>query len=200
MNILPIPLQNLIAEFSKLPGIGPKSASRLSFYLLKSSKQDVQAFSEALRILKDSVGFCETCFNLSETNPCPVCNDATRDKSFICVVEEPLDIMAIESTGDFRGLYHVLHGAISPVNNVNPEDLKISNLFERLKNSNGVKEVVLATNPSLEGEATAMYVAKLVKPLKIKITRIARGLPSGGDLEYADEVTLSNALKGRKEY
>ncbi len=200
MNILPISLQNLINEFARLPGIGHKTASRLSFYLLKSSKQNVESFAKALTVLKETVGFCSACFNLSETNPCPICVDQMRDKSLICVVEEPLDIVAINSTGDYRGLYHVLHGAVSPVNNINPEDLKINELHERLKNDSSVKEIILATNPNLEGEATAMYIAKLLKPLDKKITRIARGLPSGGDLEYADEITLSNALRGRKEY
>lgn len=199
-NILPTSLQNLINEFAKLPGIGHKTASRLAFYLLKSSKQDVEAFAETLRVLKDRVGFCSICFNLSETDPCVICSDQNRDKSLICIVEEPLDIIAIDGTGDYRGLYHVLHGAISPVNNINPEDLKINELFKRLKNNSDIKEVILATNPNLEGEATAMYIAKLIKPLNKKITRIARGLPSGGDLEYADEVTLSNAMSGRKDY
>ncbi len=200
MNILPIPLQNLIIEFSKLPGIGPKTASRLSFYLLKSKSVDVEAFARALFELKKTVTFCLNCYNLTEKNPCPVCSDMRRDKSLICIVEEPMDIVAINSSGEFNGLYHVLHGSISPINNVGPEDLKINELLGRLKQDSGIKEIILATNPNLEGEATAMYIAKLIKPLGIKTTRIARGLPSGGDLEYADEVTLSNAMKGRKEY
>lgn len=200
MNILPIPLQNLITEFSKLPGIGPKTASRLSFYLLKSKNEDVELFAKALGELKKTVTFCSSCFNLTEKNPCPICSDLRRDKTVICVVEEPMDIVAINSTGEFNGLYHVLHGAISPINNVGPEDLKINELLNRLKQNSDVKELILATNPNLEGEATAMFIAKLLKPLGIKITRIARGLPSGGDLEYADEITLSNAMKGRKEY
>lgn len=200
MNILPIPLQNLIIEFSKLPGIGPKTASRLSFYLLKSKTSDVESFAKALSELKKTVTFCSCCFNLTEKNPCPICADLRRDKSLICVVEEPMDIVAINSSGEFSGLYHVLHGSISPINNVGPEDLKINELLNRLKQNPETKEIILATNPNLEGEATAMYIAKLVKPLGIKTTRIARGLPSGGDLEYADEVTLSNAMNGRKEY
>lgn len=200
MNILPIPLQNLITEFSKLPGIGPKTASRLSFYLLKSRNEDVDLFAKALGELKRTVTFCSCCFNLTEKNPCPICSDLKRDKSMICVVEEPMDIVAINSSGEFNGLYHVLHGAISPINNIGPENLKINELLNRVKLYPEIKEIILATNPNLEGEATAMFIAKLLKPLGIKITRIARGLPSGGDLEYADEITLSNALKGRKDY
>lgn len=200
-NILPISVVNLINEFSKLPGIGQKTASRLSFYLLKSRAEEVASFASALSELKANVFFCPICFNLAEANPCRVCSDIRRDKSLICVVEEPLDVVAIESTGEFKGLYHVLHGAISPVNNVGPEDLKINELFKRAEvNKNIVQEIILATNPNLEGEATAMYLAKLLEPLGVKLTRIARGLPSGGDLEYADELTLSNALRGRKVY
>ena len=199
MSTLPTSVENLISEFAKLPGIGYKSAQRVVFYLIKASKEDIKDFSAALDKIKTEVKFCSTCQNLTEENPCPLCNDNRRDKAKLCVVEKPLDVVALEDTHNFDGLYHVLHGAISPINGVGPEDIKIKELLQRVKD-NGVEEIILATNPNLEGEATAMYISKLIKPLNIKITRIARGLPTGSDLEYADQETLSNALKGRKEF
>ena len=209
MNILPKPLQKLIEEFAKLPGIGPKSASRLSFYLLNQPEQELAIFSEALKDLKQNLKTCSVCHNIAESDPCVICDDSKRDKSKICVVEHPLDVVAIEKTGDYLGLYHILGGAISPVDGIGPENLNIQSLLKRLKTEK-ISELILATNPSLEGEATALYIAKEIKNQKllsktnerskIKITRIARGLPVGGDLEYADEITLSRALEGRKEY
>lgn len=200
-KILPQNIEKLIHEFEKLPGIGPKSAQRLTFYLLKQPKEKLEAFSKAVGELKKNIFLCSQCQNLTETDPCPICKDNQRDSSIICVVEQPFDVIALEQTNEYKGKYHILHGAISPINNIGPEDLKIKELLTRIQKSNGeIKEVILATNPNLEGEATAMYIAKLIKPLNVKITRIARGLPVGGDLEYADEITLTNALKGRKEY
>lgn len=200
MSFLPKSLEKLINEFEKLPGIGPKTAERLSFYLLRSKKEDLDRFAKVLAELKDNITICSSCQNIAESNPCPICSDKRRDKSIICVVEEPQDALVLEKTHAYSGLYHVLGGAISPINNIGPEDLKIKELLAKVRNNNEIKEIILATNPSLEGEATAMYISKLLKPFGLKITRIARGLPSGGDLEYADEITLSNALKGRKEY
>jgi len=200
MRILPQPIQNLIDEFSKLPGIGTKSAQRLTFYLLRCPDQDINNLAQAIGNLKKKIRFCEQCFNLSEQNLCPICQDPKRDKSIICVVEDPLDIVALEKTGEYKGVYHVLHGVISPADGLGPEQLKIKELISRIKQGKGkIKEVIIATNPSLEGEATAMYLLRQLKPLGVKITRIARGLPVGGDLEYADEITLTNALKGRME-
>lgn len=199
MSILPKSIETLINEFAKLPGIGQKSAQRLAFYLLKAKQEDLAKFALALSELKKSVVSCSHCQNISESDPCVICQDQRRDKKTICVVEDTLDLIALEQTGDFRGQYHVLHGAISPVEGIGPDDLKIKDLLSRIKKDD-TKEIILATNPSIEGEATAMYLAKLIKPLNIKTTRIARGIPTGGDLEYADETTLSNALEGRKEY
>jgi recombination protein RecR len=192
------PVAKLIDEFSRLPGIGPKTASRLTFYLLRTPKEQALALADALRELKEQTVFCSTCFNIAEASPCPICRDESRDRSIICVVEEPLDVLAIERTREYKGLYHVLHGAISPVEGIGPDKLKIHELLERLK-VEPVKEVLLATNPNLEGEATAMYLARLIAPLGLRVTRLARGLPVGGDLEYADEVTLTRALEGRRE-
>lgn len=200
MTFLPTSLEKLINEFEKLPGIGPKTAERLSFYLLKSKKEDLDQFAKIISELKNNITICSLCQNIAESNPCPICSDKKRNQSIICVVEEPQDAMVLEKTREYTGLYHVLGGAISPINNIGPEDLKIKELLARVQNNKNIKEIILATNPNLEGEATAMYISKLLKPLGLKITRIARGLPSGGDLEYADEITLSNALKGRKEY
>ena len=181
-----------------MPGIGPKSASRLTYYLIRSLSDEAIELSDALRELRDKIQFCSICFNITEHSPCPICVSDERDRNVICVVEEPLDVMAIERTREYRGLYHVLHGAISPMDGVGPEDLRIRELHDRVLNSS-VKEIILATNPSLEGENTAMYIQrKLIAP-GIKITRLARGLPMGGDLEYADEVTLARALEGRRE-
>ena len=199
MSTLPSSVENLIDEFAKLPGIGYKSAQRVVFYLIKASKEDIKGFSCALDKMAAGINFCSICQNLTEDDPCPLCSDNRRDKTKLCVVEKALDVVALEDTHNFDGLYHVLHGAISPINGVGPEDIKIKELLKRVKD-NGVEEIILATNPNLEGEATAMYISKLIKPLEIKITRIARGLPTGSDLEYADQETLSNALAGRKEF
>jgi len=192
------PVSRLIEEFSKLPGIGPKTASRLTFYLLRAPEEQARALAEAIQQLKERTVTCSICFNIAEESPCPICRDEGRDRSTICVVEEPLDVLAIERTRGYNGLYHVLHGVISPMDGIGPEDLKIRELLDRLK-ANPVSEVILATNPSLEGEATAMYLLRLIAPLGIRVTRLARGLPIGGDLEYADEVTLTRALEGRQE-
>lgn len=188
----------LIEELAKLPGIGPKSAQRIAFYLLKTSPGEARRLAEAITQFKDKVKFCKTCFNVTAEEVCEICRDTRRDTSVICVVEEPKDVMALEKTKEFKGRYHVLHGAISPIEGIGPEDLRIKELLERFKGVE-VKEIILATNPNIEGEATAMYIAKLVKPLEIRVTRIASGLPVGGDLEYADEVTLGRALEGRRE-
>ena len=198
LRVLPEPVERLIDEFSRLPGIGPKTASRLAFFLLRAPKEQSQQLAEALSQLRERITFCEVCYNISESSPCPLCADDGRDRGLICVVEEPLDVIAIERTREFRGLYHVLHGVISPVDGIGPEDLKIEPLMERVR-SGGVREIIVATNPNMEGEATAMYLARLLAPLEIKATRLARGLPMGSDLEYADEVTLSRALEGRRE-
>jgi len=193
------PVRNLIEAFERLPGIGPKTAARLTFYLLHVPQSELEEFARSLEKLKKDTVLCSACFNVSEVDPCPICADRNRDQSAICVVEQPLDLIALEKTGDYRGLYHVLHGAISPLDNIGPDELHIRELLPRLKNGEA-KEVILATNPNMEGEATAMYVAKLIKPLKIKLTRLAHGLPVGADLEYADEVTLSRAIEGRRDY
>jgi recombination protein RecR len=192
------PVQRLIDELSRLPGIGPKTASRLTFYLLRQPRDRPLALAEALHDLQDKVVLCQRCFNIAENSPCAICRDEDRDQSLICVVEEPLDVYAIERTREFHGLYHVLHGAISPVEGIGPDDLKIGEIVARMKGGE-IREVLLATNPNLEGEATAMYLARLLKPLSVRITRLARGLPVGGDLEYADSVTLARALEGRSE-
>lgn len=202
MNVssaIPKSVQRLIDEFSRLPGIGPKSASRLTFFLLRGDGQQSKDLSAALGELRERTRFCSVCQNITESDPCPVCSDSGRDVSVICVVEEPLDVLAIERTGRFRGKYHVLHGAISPVEGVGPEDLKIRQLIERVQ-TEPVREIILATNVSLEGEATAMYLQKQISAQDgIRVTRLARGLPVGGDLEYADETTLARALEGRGE-
>lgn len=198
MDTTPRSVTRLIEEFHRLPGIGPKTAQRLTFYLLRTSKTQVDSLSDAIRDLREQITTCALCQNIAESNPCNVCRDETRDRTMICVIEEPLDLVAIERTREYKGLYHVLHGAISPVEGVGPEDLRIKELLERLRDGR-VTEVLLATNPNLEGEATAMYLERLIKPLGIRMTRLARGLPVGGDLEYADEVTLTRALEGRRE-
>lgn len=196
---LPRPVRKLIESFEKLPGIGPKTAQRLTFYLLHVPQKQLDGFAEALSTLKKNTVLCSICFNVSDRDPCSVCSNRNRDKSIICVVEQPLDALALEKTGDYKGVYHVLHGAISPLSNIGPDELHIRELLPRLKNGE-VEEVILATNPNMEGEATAMYIAKLIKPLEIKVTRLAHGLPVGADLEYADEVTLSRAIEGRRKY
>ncbi len=196
--VTPKSVTRLIEAFAQLPGIGPKTASRLTFYLLRRPAEQAEALAEALCDLKQKTVFCSKCFNITEQSPCTVCRDDGRDRSIICVVEEPLDVLAIDRTGEFRGLYHVLHGSISPVDGIGPEELRIRELVARAKGG-VVREVILATNPNLEGEATAMYVARQILPLGIQVTRLARGLPVGGDLEYADEVTLGQALEGRRD-
>lgn len=197
-SAIPHPVQALIDEFSRLPGIGPKTASRLTYFLLRQPAEQTHALAEALATLKEQIRFCSVCFNMTESDPCPLCNDAQRDAASLCVVEEPLDVIAIERTRSFRGRYHVLHGAISPVDDIGPDDLRIKELLSRLRDGK-LKEVIIATNPSYEGEATAMYLHKQIAPLGLKVTRLARGLPVGGDLEYADETTLARALEGRSE-
>ncbi len=192
----PKAVQNLIDQFARLPGIGPKSASRLTYFLLRGDGEQPRDLAQALQELKERTRFCSTCFNITEADPCPVCADPARDNGMLCVVEEPLDVLAIERTREYKGRYHVLHGALSPVEGVGPEDLKIQELVERLK-AQPIKEVILATNISLEGESTAMYLQKQIAPLGVRVTRLARGLPVGGDLEYADETTLARALEGR---
>jgi recombination protein RecR len=199
MDTTPRAVTRLIEEFHRLPGVGPKTAQRLTFFLLRAPKEQAQSLAEALVQLKDRIVACSICANIAEENPCAICRDEARDRSIVCVVEEPLDVLALERTREYHGLYHVLHGAISPVEGIGPEDLRIQELLDRLQRDSAVKEIVLATNPNLEGEATAMYLERLIKPLGIRLTRLARGLPVGGDLEYADEVTLTRALEGRRE-
>ena len=202
MSILPKSIQNLINEFAKLPGIGPKTASRLAFYLLKQTNLDVQGFAQAIANLQKTIIYCSRCFNMTETDPCNICSDPKRDQALICVVEDSLDVVALDQIASFNGVYHVLGGVISPLDGVGPEKLKIKELLLRLA-SIEPREVILATNPSMEGEATAMYIAKQLKRPEfthIKVTRLGRGLPMGADLEYADEFTLLKALEGRKEF
>ncbi len=200
MQPLAEPVSNLIDAFSQLPGIGPKTATRLAYYLLRSDEAVAIKLARALEELKQRTVFCSVCFNIADQDPCAICDNQQRDHGLICVVEEPLDVQAIERTREFTGVYHVLHGAISPVEGVGPEDLKVGELLQRIQQSETpVRELLLATNPNLEGEATAMYIARLTKPLGIRVTRLARGLPMGGDLEYADEMTLGRALTGRSE-
>ncbi len=198
MATIPKVVQNLIEAFERLPGIGPKTAQRLTYHLLHAPKEEAEALAKAALDLKEKTVLCEICFNITESSPCPICSDYSRDHSMIAVVEDPLDALALEKA-NFKGLYHVLHGSISPMESIGPEELKIRELLPRLKGET-VKEIILATNPTMEGEATAMYIDRLISPLGIKITRIARGLPVGGDIEYADETTLSRALEGRREY
>jgi recombination protein RecR len=199
MDTTPRAVTRLIEEFHRLPGIGPKTAQRLTFYLLRAPKEQALSLAEAMTYLKEKIVTCAICQNIAEENPCAICRDEARDRSIICVVEEPLDVLALERTREYRGLYHVLHGAISPVDGIGPEDLRMQELLMRIQREPGIAEIVLATNPNLEGEATAMYLERLIKPLGIRLTRLARGLPVGGDLEYADEVTLTRALEGRRE-
>ena len=198
MAYYPEPVARLIEAFQRLPGIGPKTAQRLTFFLLKRPADEVAGLAEALGQLKVLIVHCRVCFNVTQEDPCRICQDPRRDARALCVVEEPNDLLAIERTGEFRGRYHVLLGALSPLDGIGPEDLKVRELLSRLERE-PVEEIILATNPSVEGEATALYLAKLLKPFTTRITRIARGLPVGGDLEYADEVTLSKALEGRRE-
>jgi len=200
MNILPTPIQNLIDGFTKLPGIGPKTASRLTFYLLKAPGNLTEELADALRELKSGTGICKVCFNITEAGRevCKICGNDERDASLLCVVEDPLDVLAFERTGGFNGRYHVLQGVLSPIEGIGPENLKIRELIERVKTGD-VKEIIIATNPSLEGDATAIYLFKRLSLFGIRVTRIARGIPMGGDLEYADQNTLLRALAGRQE-
>lgn len=199
---VPLSIQRLIESFEKLPGIGPRTAARLTFYLLHVPQVELDSFADAVENLKRQTVTCSVCFNVGETDPCSICQDPERDKSIICVVEQPLDVLALEKAGKFNGVYHVLGGAINPLQNIGPDELYISQLINRADGV--VSEVILATNPTMEGEATAMYITKQIKNQsanqQIKITRIARGLPVGGDLEYADEITLQRAIEGRSEY
>jgi len=216
MRLLPRSIEKLIESFEKLPGIGPKTASRLTFYLLHVPQVQLEEFAEALKTLKTATVYCSRCFNIGEEDPCSICTDVGREEEVICVVEQPLDIISVEKTGKYKGVYHVLHGAINPLNNIGPDEIRIAELLQRMK-SGKIKEVILATNPNMEGEATAMYIARELKNLpsarrvpdgnpsssgqaKLKITRLAHGLPIGGDLEYADAITLGMALEGRREY
>ena len=193
------PVARLIEELHRLPGIGPKSAQRLAYHLLRAPKDEAQALAEAILEVKERIKLCSVCQNTTDVDPCLICADQARDRSIVCVVEEPLDILAIERTRGYKGLYHVLHGSISPMEGVGPEQLKVRELLERLRDGS-VREVIMATNPNLEGEATAMYVSQLLQPLGVRVTRLARGLPMGGDLEYADDLTLTRALENRQEF
>ncbi|EUJ36037.1 recombination mediator RecR [Brochothrix campestris] len=194
----PEPITKLMDSFSKLPGIGPKTAARLAFFVLDMKEDDVLDFAQALIKAKRDLGFCSICGHITDTDPCYICDDKNRDRSLICVVETPQDVIAMEKMRDFGGLYHVLHGTISPMDGIGPEDINVPQLLKRLQDE-AVTEVILAMNPNVEGEATSMYISRLIKPSGIKVTRIAHGLPMGGDLEYADEVTLSKAMEGRRE-
>ena len=192
------PIARLIEELNKLPGIGPKSAQRLTYYLLRAPANEVGALADAIRNLKEKLTLCSSCLNITDSDPCAICRDEERDHTKICIVEEPIDIIPLERTKKYKGLYHVLHGVITPTDGIGPDELKVKELLSRL-NDGLVTEVILATNPNLEGEATAMYIQRLIAPLGIRVTRLARGLPYGGDLEYADDVTISRALEGRQE-
>ena len=194
---LPDPLIRLIEELQRLPGIGPKGAQRLAFHVLKTPREQTDRLADALRDVKERVTYCSVCNNITDVDPCAFCTNTARDPHVICVVEEPQNVAAIEKTREFKGLYHVLMGALSPLQGIGPDDLKIKGLLARV--SNGVTEIILATNPNVEGEATAIYLARLLKPLGVKVTRIAMGVPVGSDLEYADEVTMHKALEGRRE-
>jgi recombination protein RecR len=197
-NVLPRSVQRLINEFSRLPGIGPKSASRLTFYLLRSADNLPLDLAVALQELKAQTQLCSSCFNITEADPCPICLDDGRDAALLCVVEEPLDVVAVERSRAYHGRYHVLHGAISPVEGIGPDDLKVAELMRRVDDG-GFREIIIATNATLEGDSTALYLQRRLAPLNLKITRLARGLPTGGDLEYTDEITLGRALEGRQE-
>ncbi|BAB03755.1 recombination mediator RecR [Halalkalibacterium halodurans] len=194
----PEPIAKLIEGFMRLPGIGPKTASRLAFFVLEMKEDDVLDFAKALVNVKRKLTYCSVCHNITDTDPCRICEDSKRDESVICVVQDAKDVIAMEKMKEYHGKYHVLHGAISPMDGIGPEDIKIPELIKRLQDDT-IQEVIVATNPTIEGEATAMYISRLVKPTGIKVTRIAHGLPVGGDLEYADEVTLSKAMEGRRE-
>ena len=192
------PLAKLAEQFRRLPGIGPKTATRLAYHVLEMDRRQVESLAEALINAKEQIGFCSVCYNFTDTDPCKICTGSERDAGIICVVEAPRDVAAIERSRDYRGLYHVLHGALSPLDGIGPDDTRIRELLNRLQNG-AVREVIMATDPDVEGEATAMYVARLLKPLGVTVTRLAHGLPVGGDLEYADEVTLAKAVENRRE-
>ncbi len=192
------PIARLIEEFAKMPGVGKRTAERLAYHVLKLPKEEVQGFAEALLCAKEQIVFCPVCQSLTDREPCEICADSRRDAGVICVVEKPKDILKFEKTREFKGLYHVLHGVISPMDGVGPEDIRIKELLTRVTEAD-VREVIMATNPNIEGEATAMYIAKLLAPFGVKVTRLAHGIPVGGELEYADEVTLTRALEGRHE-
>lgn len=194
----PEPISKLIDSFMKLPGIGPKTAQRLAFYVLNMKEDDVVNFSRSLMEVKRDLQFCSICGHITDIDPCYICQDKNRDRSIVCVVQDTKDVIAMEKMREYQGLYHVLHGAISPMDGIGPEDINVATLIERLKDDQ-IKEIILATNPNIEGESTAMYISRLVKPIGVKITRLAHGLPVGGDLEYADEVTLSKAIEYRTE-
>ena len=191
-------IEKLIESFERLPSIGHKTAVRLAFHMLDLSKEETDEFINSIINAKEKLKYCSNCYNISDTDPCPICSSPKRDNSVICVVEDVRDVMAMERTHEFKGVYHVLHGTISPMNGIGPEDIKIKELLNRIAN-NDIKEIIIATNPRVEGEVTAIYISKIIKPLGIKVTRIAHGIPVGGDLEYTDEVTLSKALEGRRE-
>jgi len=198
MSFYAAPIARLLEELERLPGIGPKSAQRLAFHILRADEAAAGRLAEAIVEVKRSIHFCTRCFNLAEADLCEVCRDSRRDEHIVCVVEEPRDVVAIERTGEFHGLYHVLQGAISPIDGVGPEQLRVRELIDRI-GAGGIEELILATNPNVEGETTALYISRLAKPLGVRVTRIASGLPVGGDLEYADEVTLGRALEARRE-
>ncbi|MBR61367.1 MAG: recombination protein RecR [Dehalococcoidia bacterium] len=193
------PIERLVTELHKLPGIGPKTAQRLAYYLVRVSKDDASKLADSINAVKEKIDFCSACFDITENDPCPICSNPNRDKTRICVVEEPLDVRALEKTRSYTGTYHVLHGVISPMNDIGPDDLRIDDLLRRMKLLE-VEEIIIATNPNVEGEATALYIQRLLEPFEVKITRPARGLPVGGDLEYADEITLSRAMEGRQPF
>lgn len=198
---IPKSIQKVLESFEKLPGIGPKSAQRLTFYLLHVPQEQLEAFASALENLKKGTLICSICFTIAESNPCDICSSTTRDKSIICVVEQPLDMLALEKSNTYHGLYHVLHGKIDPLNNIGPDEIYIQPLINRAKANPEIKEIIIATNPTMEGEATAMYISKQIKENSlIKVTRIGRGLPVGADLEYADDITLQRAMEGRSEF
>lgn len=192
-------IEKLIESFAKLPSIGNKTAARLAFYMLNASEEETQEFINSILSAKKNLKYCSQCFNISDTDPCPICSNQKRNHASICVVEDVRDVIAMERTHEFKGVYHVLHGSISPMNGIGPEDIKIKELLNRLAGEEKIEEVIIATNPRVEGEATAMYLSKLIKPFGIKVTRIAHGVPVGGDIEYADEITLTKALEGRRE-
>lgn len=199
MRQYPRPLNKLINELSKLPGIGGKTAQRLAFHILSLTDKEAGDLAESIMQAKNNLHYCSVCGNLTDTDPCRICADTERDNSIICIVETPQDVMAMERIREFNGLYHVLHGAISPVEGIGPNDINLKSLITRLQGNDDIKEIIIATNPNIEGEATAMYISRLIKPSGIKVTRIAHGIPVGGDLEYADEVTLLKAIEGRRE-